>query len=61
VLNGVLLPITLVFGWRLARNSTLLGQYRNGPVFDLVAGATVVVTAALSLGLLAVTLAGLVH
>jgi Mn2+/Fe2+ NRAMP family transporter len=61
VLNGVLLPITLVFGWRLARSSTLLGEHRNGPLFDLVAGATVVVTAALSLGLLTVTLVGLVH
>jgi Mn2+/Fe2+ NRAMP family transporter len=58
VVNGALLPVTLFFVWRLARNHELMGSYRNGPVFDVFAGATVAATSALSLVLLAVTLTG---
>jgi Mn2+/Fe2+ NRAMP family transporter len=58
VVNGFLLPITLVFVWRLAANRKLMGSYANGRVFNLLAGATVVTTSALSLLLLAVSLAG---
>jgi len=56
--NGVLLPITLYFVWRLSASAEVMGQYRNGRVFNVVAGLTVVATSALSLILLAVTLAG---
>jgi Mn2+/Fe2+ NRAMP family transporter len=35
-----------------------MGRYRNGRIFNVLAGATVVVTSALSLILLAVTLTG---
>lgn len=59
VINGALLPITLTFVWRLSRNRELMGEYRNGRAFNLVAGATVVWSAALSLLLLVVTLGGL--
>jgi Mn2+/Fe2+ NRAMP family transporter len=58
VVNGALLPVTLFFVWRLARNRELMGSYRNGPVFDVFAGITVAATSALSLVLLAVTLTG---
>jgi Mn2+/Fe2+ NRAMP family transporter len=58
VVNGALLPVTLFFVWRLARDRELMGPYRNGPVFDVLAAATVVATSALSLVLLAVTLSG---
>jgi Mn2+/Fe2+ NRAMP family transporter len=58
VVNGALLPVTLFFVWRLARNRELMGDYRNGPIFDIFAGATVAATSALSLVLLAVTLSG---
>jgi Mn2+/Fe2+ NRAMP family transporter len=57
--NGVLLPVTLWFLWRLASNRELMGSYANGRVFGVLAGATVLVTSALSLLLLAVTGAGL--
>jgi Mn2+/Fe2+ NRAMP family transporter len=57
--NGVLLPITLYFVWRLSASAELMGKYRNGRIFNVVAGATVVATSALSLILLAVTLGGL--
>jgi Mn2+/Fe2+ NRAMP family transporter len=50
--------VTLFFVWRLARNRELMGSYRNGPIFDVLAAATVVATSALSIALLVVTLTG---
>ena len=58
VVNGILLPITLYFVWRLAANTKLMGAYANGRTFNILAGATVVTTSALSLLLLAVTFVG---
>jgi Mn2+/Fe2+ NRAMP family transporter len=56
--NGVLLPITLFFVWRLSASREVMGQYRNGRVFNVVAGLTVAATSALSLILLGVTVGG---
>src|SRR5438132_2636362 len=58
VVNGVLLPITLFFVWRLASNRELMGDYANGRTFNLLAGATVLATSTLSLLLLGVTSSG---
>ncbi len=58
VVNGVLLPVTLFFVWRLSRNEELMGDYRNGRVFDAVAALTVLATSGLSLALVGLTLAG---
>lgn len=58
VVNGILLPITLVFVWRLAANRKLMGEYANGRIFNILAGATVLATSMLSLLLLGVTFAG---
>ncbi len=58
VINGALLPVTLFFVWRLSRNAELMGEYKNGRTFDVVAGATVLVTGALSIVLVGLTLAG---
>ena len=58
IVNGALLPITLFFVWRLARDRELMGDYRNSRGFDVLAAATVVATSALSLLLLGVTLTG---
>jgi Mn2+/Fe2+ NRAMP family transporter len=58
VVNGALLPITLFFVWRLARNRELMGEHRNGRVFDAVAAATVLATGALSIVLVGLTLSG---
>ncbi len=57
--NGVLLPITLFFVWRLSANAEVMGRYRNGRIFNVVAGLTVAATSALSLILLGVTVLGL--
>jgi Mn2+/Fe2+ NRAMP family transporter len=58
VVNGILLPITLYFVWRLAANRELMGEYANGRVFNVLAGVTVVATSGLSLLLLGVTFFG---
>lgn len=58
VVNGVLLPITLFFVWRLASNRKLMGEYANGRIFNILAGATVIATSTLSLLLLGVTFSG---
>ena len=58
VVNGVLLPITLFFVWRLAANRELMGDYANGRTFNVLAGLTVVATSTLSVLLLGVTFAG---
>jgi Mn2+/Fe2+ NRAMP family transporter len=59
VVNGVLLPITLFFIWRLASNRELMDGYANGRAFNVLAGITVLATSGLSLLLLGVTIAGL--
>jgi len=58
VVNGALLPITLFFVWRLARSEELMGEHRNGRVFDAVAALTVFGTSALSVVLVGLTLSG---
>ena len=59
VINGALLPILLIFIWRLAASKELMGDYRNGRTFNVIAGLTVVATSTLSILLLGITFAGL--
>ncbi len=59
VVNGLLLPINLFFIWRLARSEELMGEHRNRGIVDGLTAATVAVTSALSLILVAVTVFGL--
>jgi NRAMP (natural resistance-associated macrophage protein)-like metal ion transporter len=59
VVNGLLLPINLFFIWRLARSEELMGGDRNAGVVDWLTAATVLITSALSLILVAVTVFGL--
>jgi NRAMP (natural resistance-associated macrophage protein)-like metal ion transporter len=58
VVNGLLLPINLFFIWRLSRSELVMGDQRSRGPWDWVAAVTVVFTSALSLVLVAVTLAG---
>jgi NRAMP (natural resistance-associated macrophage protein)-like metal ion transporter len=58
VVNGALLPILLIFIWRLAASGELMGEYRNGRAFNVIAGFTVVATSTLSILLLAIIFAG---
>jgi NRAMP (natural resistance-associated macrophage protein)-like metal ion transporter len=58
VVNGFLLPVTLIFVWRLASNRELMGDYANGRTFNILAALTVLGTSTLSLLLLAITFVG---
>jgi Mn2+/Fe2+ NRAMP family transporter len=48
VLNGVLLPIVLVLMLLLINNKRLMGTWTNGPLFNIIAWATVVIVGALT-------------
>jgi len=54
--NGVLLPITLFFLWRLSSNDELMGRWRNGRIFSALAALTIACVSALSLTLIVVAL-----
>jgi Mn2+/Fe2+ NRAMP family transporter len=58
VVNGALLPILLIFIWRLAASRELMGEYRNSRTFNVIAGFTVVATSTLSILLLVIIFAG---
>jgi Mn2+/Fe2+ NRAMP family transporter len=51
VLNGVLLPVILIFMLLLVNRRDLLGKWRNPPVFNVIAWTTATVMAALSMSL----------
>jgi len=57
--NGLLLPIVLVFILRLAGDRGLMGDQANGRVSQIVGIGTAVMASALSIGLVAVTVLGL--
>jgi len=54
VLNGILLPVILVYMLRLTNNRRLMGDYTNSPLFNLIATTTVLVV-----GLSAILLVGI--
>ena len=49
VVNGVLLPVLLVFIIRLVNNREIMGEHTNGRVYNALAWITVVAVAGLSL------------
>ena len=55
VINGVLLPVLLVFVVRLAGDRELLGEHRNGPLYNAIAWATVLGVGALALVMVVTT------
>ncbi len=54
--NGILLPITLFFLWRLSSNAELMGRWRNGRLFGALAALTIACVSALALALIVVAL-----
>jgi Mn2+/Fe2+ NRAMP family transporter len=58
VLNGLLLPVILFLMLRIAGNRRLMGPFVNGPLFNLIAWATVALVIALSAVSVATQLAG---
>jgi len=57
--NGLLLPIVLVFILRLAGDRKLMGDQANGRISQIVGAGTALMASALSVGLVAVTVLGL--
>ncbi|MGE4264074.1 MAG: Nramp family divalent metal transporter [Desulfovibrio sp.] len=49
VVNGAVLPFVLIFMLRLINDKSLMGDYVNGPVFNVIAWATVVIVMGLTL------------
>jgi Mn2+/Fe2+ NRAMP family transporter len=49
VINGLLLPVLLVAILRLVNKEELMGEHRNGPVYNVASWLTVLVVSALSL------------
>jgi NRAMP (natural resistance-associated macrophage protein)-like metal ion transporter len=58
VINGLLLPALLVFIVLLASNREVMGKYRNGRWFNVLAWGTVVIIGALAILLVATTVIG---
>ncbi|MDR3640206.1 MAG: divalent metal cation transporter [Humidesulfovibrio sp.] len=48
VVNGAVLPFVLIFMLRLINDKRLMGEYVNGPVFNVIAWATVGIVLALT-------------
>ena len=48
VVNGAVLPFVLIFMLRLVNDKRLMGEYVNGPVFNIIAWATVVIVLGLT-------------
>jgi NRAMP (natural resistance-associated macrophage protein)-like metal ion transporter len=57
--NGLLLPIVLVFVLKLANDRQVMGEYLNGTFAKVVGTGTAVMASALSVGLVVATLLGL--
>lgn len=58
-INGLLLPVLLIAIVRLANNSEIMGEYRNGVVHNIFAYGTTVIISALSLLLIGKTIVGM--
>ena len=59
VVNGLLLPINLFFIWRLSRSRRVMGQRRTTGLLNGATALTVLVTSALSVTLVVITIGGL--
>lgn len=49
VLNGAVLPFVLIFMMLLINDKKLMGSFRNGPVYNMIASITVVITIVLTI------------
>ncbi len=56
VINGILLPIMLVYILKLINNPTIMGKYVNGRTDNIVAYATTILLSALSVALVITTI-----
>ncbi len=59
-LNGILLPVILVYMLRLTNNRRLMGNYTNSPLFNLITMVTVFMVGLSALLLVGISLVGMV-
>jgi Mn2+/Fe2+ NRAMP family transporter len=59
VINGILLPVLLVFIVKLSSSRAIMGSYQNGRWFNVLAWGTVIVVGGLAVLLLATTVVGM--
>ncbi|MGZ4902612.1 MAG: NRAMP family divalent metal transporter [Halobacteriota archaeon] len=52
VINGILLPVVLVFMLIIINDKTVMGEYVNSRVYNYITGATIIIMAALSVVLI---------
>jgi len=55
-INGILLPVVLVFMLKLINNKRIMGEHTNSPVFNVIAWATTVVLIILTIALVVTSL-----
>ena len=53
VINGLLLPFVLIFMLLLVNDRRIMGEYKNGPVMNIITWLTVCVLVLLSLTMVA--------
>ena len=58
VVNGVLLPVVIFFMLRITNDRTIMGNYVNGPLFNILSWAGAIVVAVASAVMVALTLWG---
>ena len=56
VLNGLILPVILIAIIRLVNDRAIMGDHTNGPVYNVIAWATVVMVVVLSLAMIALSI-----
>ena len=54
VANGILLPFVVIFMLQLTNRKEIMGEYKNGPIFNVIAWATCIVMIVLT-AMLAIT------
>ncbi|RJQ31880.1 MAG: divalent metal cation transporter [Actinobacteria bacterium] len=57
-INGILLPVILIYVLKIINDEEIMGDYVNGPVFNTIAWGTVGFIIAVTVALLAATLLG---
>lgn len=58
VVNGIMLPFLLIFMMLIINDRRVMGAHTNGPVYNLIAWATIVVVISLTVALLGLTAFG---
>ncbi|MFA5927921.1 MAG: Nramp family divalent metal transporter [Candidatus Margulisiibacteriota bacterium] len=53
--NGILMPIILIFMLILVNNKKIMGKYVNGPVYNLIVTLTIIAIIALTIALIALS------